>query len=64
MSSTGVSGKASMLSISITLPFTDMILHRVMAIKLGRTGECVANTPVKASQSIGFPSFQHHGLGV
>jgi len=46
MSNTGVSGKASMLAISITLCFTETILHRVMAIKLGRTGECVAKTAV------------------
>jgi hypothetical protein len=32
---------------SISMPFslTEMILHRVIAIRFGRTGECVAKTP-------------------
>ena len=42
----GVSSKASIPSI-VTIPsFTERILQVVIAIRLGRTGECVAKTPV------------------
>ena len=46
-SRTGELGRASISSISITVPRTDMILHRLIAIRLGRTGEWVAKTPLR-----------------
>ena len=47
MSSTGVSAKASIVSISMTLRFTDRTLQRLKAIRLGRNGARVAKTPVR-----------------
>ncbi len=45
MSKTGVSGRASMSSISTTEPFTDSTRQRLNAIRFGRTGARVAKTP-------------------
>ena len=42
----GEPSNASMLSIMILLPSTDLILHTEYPIRFGRTGDRVANTPV------------------
>jgi hypothetical protein len=44
---TGDPENASMSSISMILLLTEIILHRLTPIRLGRTGEWVAKTPVK-----------------
>ena len=47
MSSTGVTTKASIVWISMTLRFTDRALQRLKAIRFGRIGARVAKTPVR-----------------
>ena len=43
----GVLSNASICFISIMFSFTAIISQRLVAMRLGRKGECVANTPVR-----------------
>ena len=46
MSRTGVPSKYVPFSTSMTLPWIPTILHVVKAIRFGRNGKRIANTPV------------------